>query len=84
MALLIRRTRLLILVQLLPPPSRRSVTPGCGAHCKLTPFVLQNMFYFYITRTAYYLTSSTGEGWPGLRGSSKPTACKGRAPALDP
>lgn len=62
MAPLIRCTWLLILAQLLPPPSRRSVTPGCRAHCKLTPFVLQNMFYFYTTCIAYYLTSSAGEG----------------------
>lgn len=77
MALLIRLTRLLILVQLLPPPSRRSATPGCGARCKLTPFVLQNMFYFYITRTAYYLTSSTGGGGPGRGALPSPPPVRG-------
>lgn len=67
MALLIHHAGLSILVQLLPPPSRRSVTPGFGAHCKLAPFVLQNMFCFYTTRIAYYLTSSAaGRGsWGG-------------------
>lgn len=40
--------------------------PGCGAHCKLAPFVLQNMFCFYTTRIAYYLTSSAGERQLGL------------------
>lgn len=81
MALLIRHTRPSVLVQLLPPPSRRSVTPGCGARCKLAPFVLLNMFCFYTTRIAYYLTSSAGEA-AGGGGSPKPTACDGRHCAL--
>lgn len=73
---LIRRARLLILAQLRPPPSRRSVMPGCGARCKLTPFVLQNMFYFYTTRIAYYFAGSVGReaAWAGGGGRYGPSS----------
>lgn len=43
-----------------PPPSRCWVTPGCGARCTLTPFVLPIGVSFYSTRMAYCLAGRVG------------------------